>query len=294
MSSPETLGILHPGRMGTALAGQALRSGHEVLWCPPGRGADTRERAMRAGLSPVASLSELVRRAQIIVSVCPPAAAEDVATAVMDQGYTGIYVDANAISPVRLLALRHGLTAGGAVVLDGAVFGPPPAPADATAAPGRGTTLYLSGPSPAVSTVAAIFEGGRLRVVAMEQPPPAASALKIAHTSYQKATRALAAVAHALAERYGVTDQLLAEADANSVSPLADPESLPGVAARAWRWVPELRDAAVALQDAALPGDMARAAADVLQRWQGHKDDWHAPLPELLEELHDDHAGSPP
>ena len=294
MSPPATLGILHPGRMGTALAGQALRNGHHVLWCPPGRGADTRERATRAGLSPVTNLSELVTRAQIIVSVCPPAAAEDVATAVMDQRYTGIYLDANAISPARLLALSRGLTAGGAVVLDGAVFGPPPPPPDATTTPGRGTTLYLSGPSSAVSTVAAILDGGRLRVVAMDQPPPAASALKIAHTSYQKAARALAALAHALADRYGVTDQLLVEADANSVSPLADPESLPGVAARAWRWVPELRDAAVALQDAGLPGDLARAAADVLQRWQAHKDDWHAPLPALLEELRDDHGGSVP
>ena len=65
-------GFLHPGAMGASLA--AVCRG-ERLWCGDGRSAATRERAEAAGLDDVGSLDALVERADVIISVCPPAAA---------------------------------------------------------------------------------------------------------------------------------------------------------------------------------------------------------------------------
>ena len=59
-----------------------------------------RARAEAAGLTGVGGgLAELVRRAEVIMSVCPPHAALDVARQVAGAGFGGLYLDANAISP---------------------------------------------------------------------------------------------------------------------------------------------------------------------------------------------------
>jgi predicted dinucleotide-binding enzyme len=45
-----TIGVLHPGEMGTALAASLRERGHDVRWAGEGRSAATRERAAAAGL----------------------------------------------------------------------------------------------------------------------------------------------------------------------------------------------------------------------------------------------------
>ena len=91
------VGVLHPGEMGAAVAGGLRARGETVLWASAGRSAATAERAQQAGLEDVVNVAELCRRCEILLSVCPPHAALDVARAAA--GFTGIYVDANAISP---------------------------------------------------------------------------------------------------------------------------------------------------------------------------------------------------
>jgi hypothetical protein len=48
---------------------------------------------------------------------------------------------------------------------------------------------------------------------------------------------------------------------------LTNRDYLPSVAARAWRWAPELREVADTLSAQHLPPDLALATANVLQRW---------------------------
>src|ERR671915_1943680 len=88
-----TVGVLHPGEMGAAVGAVAQA---EVLWAPEGRSAATAERARTAGLR-AASLGELVEGCGVLLSICPPHAALDVARSV--EGFRGIYCDANAVSP---------------------------------------------------------------------------------------------------------------------------------------------------------------------------------------------------
>ena len=93
------VGLVHPGEMGAAL-GAALRArGHEVLWASEQRSARTAARATSAGLEDTGSLAALARRCQTVLAVCPPHAALEVATNVADAGFTGVFVDANALSP---------------------------------------------------------------------------------------------------------------------------------------------------------------------------------------------------
>lgn len=278
--SAVTVGLLHPGRMGAAVGRLAVRAGHRVLWCPDGRSAASAARAEEAGLVRAESLDALAAEAEIVVSLCPPAAAEEVARQVAEAGFGGIFVEANAISPARVRRIAGLFPRAG--VVDGCVIGPPPSDR-------AGARLYLSGAAGHTGPVAGLFAGGGpLEAVTIDGGVGQASALKMAYGSFNKAASALAAVSHALADTYGVSDQLLAEARRLTHDHLAAPEHLSGVAARAWRWAPEMEEAAATMEEAGLPGELARGAAAVFRRWDGDRDDFGIALPDALRHLRAD------
>lgn len=270
--------VLHPGRMGAAVGRQAVGGGARVGWCTDGRSASSADRAAAAGMEPHGDLAELLSASDVIISLCPPAAAEEVAAQVAATGFNGIFVEANAISPQRSTRITEALVVAGAQVVDGCVIGPPP-PAEV------GTRLYLSGPRMNAEIVAALFNGTAVESVIIDGPPGDASALKMAFGGYQKASHALAAVSHALAEAHGVDGQLTTEARRLARSALADPGGLPSVAARAWRWAPEMREVAESLSAAKLPSDLALAAATVMELWSTDKDDFAITAQEVLAHL---------
>ncbi|MEL6982604.1 MAG: phosphogluconate dehydrogenase, partial [Actinomycetota bacterium] len=162
-----TVGFLHPGSMGVTLAATIDA---ERLWVGAGRSPATAERAERAELIDAGSLDELCARSDVIVSICPPAAAGQVAHSVADCGFRGHYLDANAISPATSIAIG-GLF--GERYIDGGVIGPP------AIRPGT-TRLYLAGPGAA--DLATRWHGSALdaRVVSDRWTSGAASALKMA------------------------------------------------------------------------------------------------------------------
>ena len=250
--------LLHPGAMGAAVGRQAVSGGATVRWVAAGRSAATRKRAANAGLEEHAELAGALDGTDVVLSICPPAHAEDVARAVA--GYTGVYVEANAIAPVR--AQRIAALLPGARVVDGGIIGAPPHR--------RGTTrLYLSGDTDRIPD---LFDGTALEVVTLPGGIGRASTLKMAYASYQKASRVLAAVAHALATEHGVDEYLTREADLLRSFPLVDVDQFPELAAKAWRWAPEMREVADTLRDAALPAEMALGTAAALGRWAPAKD----------------------
>ncbi|MDX3583127.1 MULTISPECIES: NAD(P)-binding domain-containing protein [Streptomyces] len=120
-----TLTVLHPGAMGAAVAAEASRSGHQVLWVPADRSAATRERAGKAGLTASPSLAEALDSSEVVLSLCSPRAAEDVAVSVAGHGFTGLYVEANAVSPHRMERIAYEVRPASSI-LDGAAIGPPP------------------------------------------------------------------------------------------------------------------------------------------------------------------------
>ncbi|MGW5058614.1 DUF1932 domain-containing protein [Streptomyces sp. NPDC004096] len=272
------VGVLHPGSMGAAVAVQARRNGAEVLWCPTGRSLATRERAQRYGLTAASGLDELTERADVILSICPPEYAKDVAVEVSALAFNGIYLDGNAISPASMARVDAILSPTGVTVVDGSVIGSPPSVS-------KSARLYLSGPADALASVASLFTGTAVQPRTLPGGIGRASALKLSYSSYQKASRALAAVSYALAKDHGVEDELLDIAQGRTTSYLAETAYIPKVAARSWRWGPEMMEVANALREVGLPVDLAQASAAVMSRWDGHRDSTLS-VPEALRHLH--------
>src|SRR6266545_469806 len=168
-----TVGLLHPGEMGAAL-GSALRGrGHEVLWASTGRSESTSRRADDAALIDVGSESVLAERSDVLLSVCPPHAAGEVASKVSDA--FGLFVDANAIAPATARAIAGARD--DSKFVDGGIIGPPPRD--------RGTTrLYLSGADAAV--VAELFKGTPVDARVLSADVGDASALKMTYAAWTK------------------------------------------------------------------------------------------------------------
>jgi 3-hydroxyisobutyrate dehydrogenase-like beta-hydroxyacid dehydrogenase len=270
------IGLLHPGAMGAAVGAQLVSAGQHCVWVPDGRGQATRRRAEAAGLVALAGVEELAT-CEVVLSVCPPAAALEVAQRVARTGFTGCYVDANAISPRRSQEIATVLD--GATVVDGGIVGPPPQRPDTT-------RLYLSGAADAVSRVRALFAGTVVEPVVVPGSVGAASALKLAFATYNKVSHMLAAQAYALARQYGVDAELRELAAAVfPATPLAAPERLTSVGQRAWRWAPEMAEIADACRDVGLPAELLDAAETFLEHWRQHKDDPDLTLDRLLAAL---------
>ena len=119
------IGILHPGEMGISIAASAIQSGQAVYWASQNRSAKTRQRAEQYHLNDTGSLSQLCRTCDIILCICPPHAADLVANAVLEQGFKGYYLDANAISPQHAIQLGQKLEAHGIRFIDGGIIGGP-------------------------------------------------------------------------------------------------------------------------------------------------------------------------
>ena len=229
------VGLLHPGEMG-AVVGACVDG--DVIWASAGRSKASRARA--ASFRDAGSIAAVVGEADVILSICPPHAAVEVARAC--EGFTGIYVDANAISPQRareVAALQPRFVDGGIV------GGPPTEP---------GTTLYLSGSD--AGAAATLFSGSPLatRIVAN------ASAVKMAYAAWSKGTTALLLAIRDVARANGIEDEWrLAAPDLAEKVPRAEAAK----ATKGWRWIGEMEEIADTFAAAGQPEGFHRAAAEV-------------------------------
>ena len=253
-----TVGLLFPGEMGAAVGAAAHA---EVLWASEGRSRATAARAAEAGLRDVGSLQALAHESEIVLSVCPPGIAEEVARAVAAGGFEGLYVEANAIAPARAerIASETGLR-----VVDGGILAK------------TAINLYLSGDEHDVETVAALFDGSDVVPIPLPGGVGAASALKMAFGGWNKIGVLLAAQAHAIAGAYGVREQLAAEG--------VGTEGLVRAGPKAWRWAAEMEEIAETCAALGLSDGLGHAAAEICRRWNRHRG--RAPeLDELLTDL---------
>ena len=272
--TPQRVGILHPGEMGISLAASAQNSGREVYWVAEGRSPATQARANRFGLRDAGSLAALGAACDVVVSVCPPHAAEDVAAEVAAVGFRGVYVDANAVSPQRAVAIGRRMAEAGAAFVDGGIIGGP--------AWKRGSTwLYLAGPG--AETVAGCFAVGPLETRVLDGAVGTASALKMCYAAYTKGTTALLCAILATADRLGVREALYRQWDQDEAGFAQGVERRArGVTAKAWRFAGEMEEIAATLDAAGLPPGFHLAAADVYRRLAPFKGAPETPTLEAL------------
>lgn len=266
------IGILHPGEMGISVAATIQNSGHAVWWVSEGRSDDTRQRAAQRGLLDAGSLAQLYATCTAIVSVCPPGSAEAVAHSVLTEGFTGLYMDANAISPQRAEAIGQAMAQAGADFVDGGIIGGP------AWTPGR-TWLYLSGPK--AETAAALFSAGPLETRVIGEAIGKASALKMCFAAYSKGTTALLSAVLATAEALHVRAELEQQWGPEFAADAA--RKTQQVTAKAWRFVGEMDEIAATFHAAGTPDGFHKAAADLYLRMAGFKG--ADPLPSLDEVL---------
>jgi len=265
--------------MGASVGAALRRAGVEGLYASEGRSDASRARASAADLRDAVSVAALVRESDVIVSLCPPDAARDVAHQVADARFTGVYVDANAIAPSTARDVAHVVGSGGATYVDGSVIGAP-------VQPGGWTRLYLAGDG--AEPVAALFAADDPTVVVLGDDATAASTLKMCNAAWTKATSAALLTIWATAHSGGVWDALQAEWGRGHADLLTRIEQITAsTPARAWRFAGEMEEIARTFEDAALPGGFGSAAAEVyerLARFKGELDpDAAAVLSALLE-----------
>jgi 3-hydroxyisobutyrate dehydrogenase-like beta-hydroxyacid dehydrogenase len=179
------------------------------------------------------------------------------------QGFSGLFVDANAISPATArevsLMVEEG---GGATYIDGGIIGLPPPPTLSTAGQ---TRLYLSGAQ--AHAVRVLFDGTPVDARVIEGGPWSASTIKMAYAAWTKGSAALLLAARALARSEGVEDALVAEW-ALSQPGLDDrsQHAARSATAKGWRWVAEMEEIAATMSAAGLPDGFHQAAAEIFRR----------------------------
>jgi 3-hydroxyisobutyrate dehydrogenase-like beta-hydroxyacid dehydrogenase len=211
-----------------------------------------------------------------VLSVCPPHAAEDVAREVAGLGFSGVYVDGNAVSPDRTRAIQKIVEGAGADYVDGGIIGGPAWTREA------GTSLYLSGPR--AKEVAVCFDGSPLQAPVISDRIGAASALKMGFAAYTKGSTALLTAILGMVEKEGVRADLARQwGDEFTHQTL---RRVCSNTAKAWRFEGEMDEIAATFQGAGLPGGFHQAAADVYHRLAGFKDRDEPPaIDEVLEVL---------
>ena len=267
-----TVGLLNPGDMGSKVGAAVRSSGSRVLWAGEGRSADTRQRANEGGLEDVGSVTALVRASDVILSVCPPHAAIDVAKEVAGLRFAGTFVDGNAVSPAR--EIGGIIEKGGATFVDGGIIGPPPVK------PGT-TRFYVSGT--AAERISALLNAGPLQALVVPGGPGAASAVKMAYASWTKGSAALLLAVCALASAEGVEDSLTREW---KISQTELPSRAEGAAKsnakKAWRFIGEMEEIAATFAAAGLPDAFHQGAAEIYRRMAIYKE---GPTPSFAEVL---------
>jgi 3-hydroxyisobutyrate dehydrogenase-like beta-hydroxyacid dehydrogenase len=261
------VGVVSPGAMGSAVGSTLRLRGIRVVVALQDRSARSAARVAQAGLDDVGTVRELVSASDVVLSVVPPSAALDVATALagaMEATMSRpIVVDANAISPLRAQLVARTVEAAGGRYIDGGIVGGPPRP-------GGRTDLFLSGSGAA--ELGDQLATSELAVSVLGTEPTAASALKMCYAAWTKGTSALLLAIRSAARQLGVDDDLVDLWRRVQPDVLTRSENEGAVAGRAWRWVDEMAEIARTFEDVGVPGGAAAAAGALYARLSGFKD----------------------
>jgi 3-hydroxyisobutyrate dehydrogenase-like beta-hydroxyacid dehydrogenase len=253
-----TVGLVGAGAMGSAVGAAYAAGGARVVTTLDGRSERTRRLAAASGIDLLPDLDQVIRAADIVLSIVPPeraaAVARDLAAASVRTGSDPLVADLNAVSPRTMHALAALLGDSGLELVDGSISGGPPRPESST-------RIYLSGRR-AAELAALPAPGIDARVVGAAVGT--ASAVKMCTASVYKGTIGL--VAHALltAHANGVLSHVLDDLREGYPELVARaPVSIARAAAKSERFVAEMREIVDTQRAAGLPADLFEGFAEV-------------------------------
>ncbi|RYO98549.1 hypothetical protein DL764_007056 [Monosporascus ibericus] len=276
MASPlAKIGILSIGDMGVGIAKLLVANGFSVATNCSDRSSDTVERAKNARVEILKSDEELASACSVVLSVVPPrdaaATAQRIADALALAGPSGrrrseneplYFADLNAVAPSTVKSIAALVEKSGAPVrfVDGCILGGPPAAKSGSSSSSSDTARGGEWSVPSVPTsgphkLSDIPGYGEtlFRVLNMRHIGPsigAASGLKMCFASMSKGFTALAIQSFTTAHRLGVLDDLRREMRERLPQHLAATErSVVGMPPKAYRWVREMEEIALAFEE---------------------------------------------
>jgi len=254
----ETVAILSPGDMGHAV-GQLLRE-HElkVVTCLTGRSQRTKDLAELAGIADVPDLNDMVAQSQIILSISVsemvPSICQQVADAIKATNANVLFAECNAISPQLSRQMEPIITAAGGRYIDASIVGGPPLN-------GSSPRFYASGDNTAEFEGLANF-GLDVRTAGTEVGQ--ASGIKMCYAAMTKGSSALYSELLMAAEMMGLSDFVKAEFQSSQPAVLQRMErGLPGVPAKARRWVSEMEEIKDTFEHLGLTPHLFQGVADM-------------------------------
>jgi putative dehydrogenase len=255
------IGILSIGEMGFHWAKLLNSHGVEVLTYDRERGEVSRKRAQNAGVSSLPSMAELVRAADLVVSIVVPSAAkrvaESVAAGAQETGRSGLlFLDANAISPMTADEIAAVVAPAGVHFIDGCIIG-------SAAKMGKGTILYVSGPE---AERLRDLEAFAIPTKVLGPQTSQASAFKIVYAGLTKGLQGLFCELFMGARRFGLLEELSAQWE-DSFPGLIDKvaTSIVGLRIHAGRRAEEMDELKRTFEHHGLKSIMAPAVQQVLQ-----------------------------
>ena len=250
------VGVVSPGAMGSALGRTWQDSGASVVTTLAGRTARTR--GLAAGLTVVDSVRDVVRAADLVVSVVPSGKAAGVAAAIVAEcrhlRVHPLLADLNAIEPAIAIGIGNLAASAGCGFVDGSISGPPPHLSAVTC-------INLSGPS---ADFVARLGGAGVRYRIAGPDIGLASAVKMCTSSIYKGLSGLLLQALRTADHFGVTAEVLDDLDTYFSAIVPDlATSLALAGSKSDRYPDELRHIARTQAEAGLGPDLFDAVARV-------------------------------
>jgi L-threonate 2-dehydrogenase len=228
--------VVAPGSMGAAVGKLLTEHAVEVLITLEGRSAVSAARAASSGMRAVSS--EELARAQLLLSIVPPASAlpfaEAMVPALQAAAHKPVFVDCNAVSPATARRIATVIETTGTPFVDAGIIGPPPRKGAAQ------PSIYASGPH--AGQVSVLTQHG-LDIRVLDAPIGAASALKMSFAGINKGVIAIATAMTLAAIRAGAAKELrqaLAEREPALLASLG--RKVPDMLPKAYRWVAEMQE----------------------------------------------------
>ena len=200
---PPTIGILHAGDLGSAVAKLLRKSNLRVVTTCKGRSQRTCEQAKSSGMVTLASIDDVISQSDIVLSLVLPESAFSIARKYADLARlrpTGsVFVDANSIDLEQVAQIERLITEKGIPFLDAAIHGSAQRLEEVN-------LLYLSGPNS--EGVAEVFEGV-MKVTNLGGRVGDASRMKLIISAMSKTLAAMFLEIGALAEKSAMLEPFL-------------------------------------------------------------------------------------
>ncbi|KAI0371063.1 6-phosphogluconate dehydrogenase C-terminal domain-like protein [Pilatotrama ljubarskyi] len=254
-SSAPTVAVIAPGAMGAAVGHRLTKSGCTVLTTLEGRSPATIERARAAGMQD-ATLADIARRAEWVLSILPPSAALAFAES-LQKAHAGAakdreiaFADCNAVSPETAKKVAHVFQGSAVRFVDAGIIGGPPSD-------GYDPTFYASaepGDADLLEDFVGLSKWG-LKIMPLKGEGAGvgdASALKMSYAGISKGfiglttTMILAAHASSPATAQALLHELH---DSQPFVLNRITKSIPGMLPKAYRWVGEMEEISAFVRD---------------------------------------------